>query len=41
MNFRPYLISNFGTGFDQEREPWLTPDDSQFQLFDGYIYRGV
>ncbi len=36
-----YLIANFETGFDRERQPWLLPDDAQFQLLDGYVYRGV
>jgi hypothetical protein len=41
MSFQGYLISNFDTGFDRERQPWLLPDDAQFELFDGFVYRGV
>lgn len=41
MNYQPYLISNFNTGFDKEFQPWMNPDDSQEVLFDGYVYRGV
>jgi len=41
MNYTPYLIANFATGFDVERQPWLLPDDAQFELLDGYIYLGV
>lgn len=41
MSFQGYLIANFDTGFDRERQPWLLPDDAQFELFDGFVYRGV
>lgn len=41
MNYQGYLIANFETGFDRERQPWLLPDDAQFELFDGFVYRGV
>ncbi len=41
MTYSPYLIANFATGLDNVLQPWLSPDDSQFELFDGYIYRGV
>jgi hypothetical protein len=41
MSYIGFLISNFTTGFDQERKPWLLPDDSQDQLLDGFIYKGV
>lgn len=41
MSYQGYLIANFDTGFDRERQPWLLPDDAQFQLFDGFVYRGV
>jgi len=39
--YQPYLIANFETGYDRERQPWLLPDESQFELFDGFVYRGV
>ncbi len=41
MNYTPFLISDFATGFDRERQPWLLPNDAQFELLDGYVYRGV
>lgn len=41
MNYSSYLISNFSTGLDKELQPWLTPDDSQDELFDGFVYLGV
>lgn len=41
MNYQPYLIANFATGFDVERQPELLPDDAQFELLDGFVYRGV
>ncbi len=41
MQYQPYLISNFATGLDRERQPWLLPDDAQFELLDGFVYRGV
>lgn len=41
MNYQGYLIANNSTGLDKELQPWLTPDDSQFELFDGFVYRGV
>lgn len=41
MQYQGYLISNFDTGYDRERQPWLLPDDAQFELFDGFVYRGV
>lgn len=41
MNYQGYLIANFQTGLDKERPPWLLPDDAQFELLDGFVYRGV
>jgi hypothetical protein len=41
MAYQPFLISNYATGFDGERQPWLLPDDAQETLFDGFVYRGV
>lgn len=41
MTYQGYLISNFATGLDKEVQPWLLPDDAQFELLDGYVYRGV
>lgn len=41
MSYQPYLISKYATGFDNESEPWLLPDDAQEVLYDGFVYRGV
>lgn len=41
MSYQPFLISNFATGFDRERQPWLLPNDAQQELLDGFVYRGV
>ncbi len=41
MSYQPFLISNFATGYDRERQPWLLPTDAQDVLLDGYVYRGV
>lgn len=41
MSYQGYLIGNFGTALDKELQPWLLPDDAQFELFDGFVYRGV
>ncbi len=41
MAYTPYLIANYSTGIDKRLQPWLSPDDSQQELFDGYVYRGT
>ena len=41
MSYLPYLISNYATGIDRQLQPWLAPDDAFYELFDGYVYRGV
>lgn len=41
MTYSPYLIANYATGIDNRLQPWLSPDDSQQELFDGDVYRGV
>ncbi len=41
MQYQGYLIANYATGYDRERQPWLLPDDSQETLLDGFVYRGV
>lgn len=41
MNYQGYLIANSETGLDRERQPWLLPDDAQYELLDGFVYRGV
>lgn len=39
--YTPYLIANFETGVDRRLQPWLSPDDAQQELLDGYVYRGT
>jgi len=39
--YKPYLISNFRTGFSFETEPWLLPKDAFKKLYNAYLYRGV
>ncbi len=41
MTYTPFLIANFATGIDKRLQPWLSPEDAQLQLFDGYVYRGT
>lgn len=41
MSYQPYLIAPFATGINKYLQPWLSPDDAQEDLFDGYVYRGV
>jgi hypothetical protein len=41
MTYTPFLIANFATGFDQELQPWLLPNDAFTDLLDGFVYRGV
>lgn len=41
MTYQPFLIANYSTGIDKSLQPWLTPDDAQQELFDGYVYRGT
>lgn len=41
MTYQPYLIANFATALDKRLQPWLSPDDAQLELYDGYVYRGV
>ena len=41
MTYIPHLIANYATGLEKRLQPWLNPDDSQEQLFDGYVYRGT
>ena len=41
MTYQPYLVAAFSTGLDKELQPWLSPDDAQETLYDGFVYRGV
>jgi hypothetical protein len=41
MTYQPFLIAAYATGLDREVQPWLLPNDAYFELFDGYVYRGV
>lgn len=40
MTYQPYLISDFSTGLDLGREPWVQPADAFVRLENGYVYRG-
>ena len=39
--YTPFLIANYATGLDRRLQPWLSQEDSQQELFDGYVYRGT
>lgn len=41
MSYSPYLIANYATGLDDRLQPWLSADDAQKELYDGYVYRGT
>jgi hypothetical protein len=41
MSYQPYLIANFATGINDRMQPWLTQDEAQQEMFDGFVYRGV
>lgn len=41
MSYTPYLIANYATGIDVRLQPWLSPDDAQEELFDGFVFRGI
>ncbi len=41
MTYQSFLISNYATGFDNELQPWLLPNDAFVDLLDGFVYRGV
>ena len=41
MNYQSYLIAGFATGLDKAVQPWMLPQEAQFELFDGYVYRAV
>lgn len=36
-----FLIANFQTGFDEELQPWLLPQDAFIRLEDGFVFKGV
>ena len=41
MSYTPYLISNFATGLEKRLQAWLSLDDAQKELYDGFVYRGT
>lgn len=41
MTYQPHLVANFSSGLERRLQPWLSQDDAQQELFDGYVYRGV
>lgn len=38
---QPFLIANYGTGLDEERQPWLLPRDAFTILENGRVFKGV
>lgn len=41
IEYQPFLISNFRTGFNEAMEPWLIPKDAFQVLNNAHLYRGV
>ena len=41
IDYKPYPISNWRTGFNESLEPWLLPRDSMQVLVNAHLYRGV
>lgn len=41
MDYKPFLIANFRTGFDEALEPWLLPRDAFQIIRNAHLYRGV
>lgn len=41
IEYQPFAISNFRTGFNQSVEPWLLPRDGFPYLKNAHLYRGV
>ncbi len=41
IEYQPFLISNFRTGFNEAVEPWLIPKDAFQVLNNAHLYRGV
>lgn len=41
IDYKPFPISNFRTGFNQALEPWLLPRDGFPYLKNAHLYRGV
>lgn len=41
IDYQPFLISNFRTGFNEAMEPWLIPKDAFQVLNNAHLYRGV
>lgn len=40
MALKPYLLGPFQTGFQNNVEPWLLPEDAFEELEDAYVWRG-
>ena len=40
-DYTPYLIADFKTGYETDKEPWLLPQDAFKTLFNAYLHKGV
>jgi hypothetical protein len=41
IDYKPFAITNFRTGFDEAVEPWLLPRDAFQRMVNAHLYRGV
>ena len=41
MSYKPYLIADFKTGIELDKEPWLLPKDAFTKMENAYLYEGV
>lgn len=41
IDYKPFLISNFRTGFNEAVEPWIAPGDAFQLMLNAHLYRGV
>lgn len=41
IDYKPYLVANFRSGFNESLEPWLLPRDAFQVLQNSHLYRGV
>jgi len=40
MSLKSYLIGPYGTGLENDKQPWLLPEDAFVELEDCYVWRG-
>lgn len=41
MSYQPFLIADYQTGLDTDKEPWLLPKDAFSQINNGFIRHGI